>query len=242
VPRRRRRAVPGRGRLGRAVPAAEAGSLSGAVRAGGAAPPAPADRSGRGPGAPPGAPGGAADPGGADTIRTVRRLRINLVKAGVIALALVPLGAVAGLLWSAIAPAAQYVVTEAGPRLADPETQALIEADGWFAVITAAFGLLTGAAAYAVGRRAPVGALLGLVAGGCAAAYVALLVGGAAAETARAADEGITMISSLDVTAPGVLVAWPLFATVVFGAIEFVIGYPPPGETAYPPPGEATET
>ncbi|WP_344744424.1 hypothetical protein [Streptosporangium vulgare] len=61
-------------------------------------------------------------------------------------------GVVAGILWSLAAPRPPYVATSDGPLLADPSTQALIAADGWFAVITGVLGLLCGAVGYSVSR------------------------------------------------------------------------------------------
>ncbi|TMR88484.1 hypothetical protein EJK15_65935, partial [Nonomuraea basaltis] len=68
-------------------------------------------------------------------------------------LTLATLGAAAGLLWSGVSPRAPYQVTEQGTALADPSTQALIAADGWFAVITGGLGLLSGGVAWFAGRR-----------------------------------------------------------------------------------------
>ena len=129
-------------------------------------------------------------------------------------LALAVLGAPVGLIWSALAPRARYVATDDGLRLADPTTQALIAADGWFALLTAVAGALCGAVAQAVARRR-VAALLGLAAGGLAAAGAAFLTGTAGGDGPN----------RLTLTAPGVLLGWPLLAVIVFGALEAAAAY-----------------
>ncbi len=150
-------------------------------------------------------------------------MRGNLQVAALTVLVLAPLGVVAGFVWSAVAPASRFVLTDAGPMLADPEAQTLIEADGWFAVITGGFGLLCGIAGYVLARRRPVEVLVGLAGGGLLAGYLALLVGGTAKGTIQAAAPGgLTTTTSLGVTAHGVLLAWPMLATAVFWMIEFV--------------------
>lgn len=130
----------------------------------------------------------------------------------------------AGFVWSAVAPASRFVVTDMGPLPADPEAQTLIEADGWFAVITGGFGLLTGIVGYVLARGRSIQVLLGLAGGGLLAGYLALLVGETAKGAVQAAGPGgFTTTTSLGLTAPGVLLAWPLLATAVFWAIEFVV-------------------
>jgi hypothetical protein len=161
------------------------------------------------------------------TIGTVRHLRVNLATIALTVLVLALLGVVAGFVWSAVAPATRYVMLQAGPQLADPETQTLIQADGWFAVVTGACGLLCGIGAYVLlARRRPVGALVGLTAGGLLAAYIALLVGRTVKGTVHVPGPGgLPATASLNLTAFGVLFAWPLLATAVFWVAEFVVTY-----------------
>lgn len=156
----------------------------------------------------------------------MRHLRGNLATVVVTVLALALLGVVAGYVWSAVAPATRYVLIDGASQLVDPEAQSLIEADGWFAVVTGAFGLISGIAGYLLARGRPVEVLAGLAAGGLLAGYVALLVGGSAKGGVQAAGlNGFTTTSSLDVTARGVLFAWPLLATAVFWVAEFAVTY-----------------
>ncbi|MBP2702312.1 hypothetical protein JOL79_00695 [Microbispora sp. RL4-1S] len=156
----------------------------------------------------------------------MRHLRVNPATIALTVLASALLGVVAGFVWAALAPATRYVLVDGGPQPADPETQTLIAADGWFAVVTGAAGLLCAAVAYLLARRRPVEALTGLTAGGLLAAYVALLVGGTVKGVVRAsAPGGLTTTTSLGVTAHGVLLAWPLLATALFWLIEFLVTY-----------------
>lgn len=149
------------------------------------------------------------------------------IRIGVLAtLAIAVLGVPAGLLWAAVAPRTAYVVVHGAPLLADPETQTLIAADGWFAALTAAAGLLCGVAAYVLaGRLGEPGPLGGLAAGAVAGAVVAWRVGHLAGlshyrHVLATARDGATVHAALDLHAAGVIVAWPLVAVVVFGLLE----------------------
>ncbi|MFB9719535.1 hypothetical protein [Planobispora longispora] len=145
-------------------------------------------------------------------------------------LVLCVLGVVAGVSWSLLAPRPPYAATDEGAVLADPSTQALIAADGWFAVVTGAFGLACGALGYALSRKgSPLAVVLGLVTGGLVAAYLTMTVGGVVnlgAATVTASGPGASLVPGpLKLTAPGVLVAWPMLAAGLFFALEAVAGY-----------------
>ncbi len=145
-------------------------------------------------------------------------------------LALATLGIAAGLLWSGVSPRAPYQVTEQGTVLADPSTQALIAADGWFAVITGGLGLVCGGVAWFAGRRWMLAVLLGLCAGGIAGALLTLWVGSTftigAVTVEAAAAPGVKIVpGALKLTASGVLVSWPLVAVGFFGLLEGMHGY-----------------
>jgi hypothetical protein len=147
----------------------------------------------------------------------------------VTALILTVLGVGAGFAWSAVAPPARYVTGVDGPRLADPATQNLIAADGLFALITAGAGLVCGILAFAFARRTAV--LVGLALGGAAGALVAVRIGSSAGSTVvqaavqTGAPGAFQEGSRLDVTAQGVLLAWPLLAVATFGLLEAVSAY-----------------
>ncbi|HLU71900.1 MAG TPA: hypothetical protein VKZ82_06955 [Nonomuraea sp.] len=145
-------------------------------------------------------------------------------------LSLAALGIPAGLLWSALSPRPPYRLVEETPALADPSTQALIAADGWFATITGALGLVCGTLAWFLSRRVQLPVLAGLFLGGVAGAFVTLWAGtsftvGVVAVEASGVP-GITFVAGpLALTAKGVLVSWPLLAVGVFGFLEGMHGY-----------------
>ncbi|MCA2222675.1 hypothetical protein [Nonomuraea aurantiaca] len=145
-------------------------------------------------------------------------------------LILATLAVLAGLLWSHLSPRAPYQVTPQGPVLADPSTQALIAADGWYAVITGGLGLACGALAWFLGRRHQLAVLLGLGAGGVLAAFLTLWVGSTftfgVVVVEAAAEPGVKVVpGSLALTATGVIVSWPLVAVGFFGLLEGMHGY-----------------
>lgn len=121
-------------------------------------------------------------------------------------------------------------MTSGGPLLADPSTQALIAADGWFAMITGALGLACGAVGYSVSRGGrPLPVVVGLAAGGLLAACLTLLVGrtvnlGAVSVTASGTSASL-VAGPLALTAWGVLFTWPTLAAGLFFALEGVAGY-----------------
>lgn len=172
----------------------------------------------------------------------VRGLRIWAVTT--VALAL--LGPPAGLLWAAVAPPVRYLMLDGRIVLADPETQALIAGDGRYALITGAAGVLCGALAYlAGGRDNDIPLLLGLGAGGTAAALLAWRVGhrvGAAGfeESVRAA-AGRAVESPADLHALGVVVCWPLLAVAVYGLLEAMVARLAPRDRGEHGPGEPDE-
>ncbi|GAA3033910.1 hypothetical protein [Streptosporangium longisporum] len=156
----------------------------------------------------------------------VRAVRDFVITVLVIAVA----GVLAGVLWSLAAPRPPYVVTKQGPLLADPSTQALIAADGWFAVVTGGLGLVCGAVGYAVSRNGrPVPVVAGLAAGGLLGAHLALLVGRSvtlgAVSVAASGVSASVVAGPLELTARGVLYAWPTLAAGLFFALEGVAGY-----------------
>ncbi|WP_433255691.1 hypothetical protein ACQPYK_15290 [Streptosporangium sp. CA-135522] len=140
------------------------------------------------------------------------------------------LGVAGGVLWSLLAPRPPYVMTKQGALLADPSTQTLIAADGWFAVVTGALGLACGAVGYSLSRRGrPLAMVLGLTAGGLLGGYLTLVVGRAVnlgAQSVTAAGTSMTLIPGpLGLTAHGVMCAWPMLAVGLFFALEGIAGY-----------------
>ncbi|MDF5756012.1 hypothetical protein [Spongiactinospora sp. TRM90649] len=135
-------------------------------------------------------------------------------------LVLAALGVAAGVVWSLVAPRAPYVAVEGGAALADPSTQALVAADGWFAVITGAIGLVCGAAGFVRSRGRSLSTVAGLAGGGLVAAFLARWIGGVvnfgSTHVAAPVQGGPAVPGALVLTAPGVLVACPLLAVGVY--------------------------
>ena len=150
------------------------------------------------------------------------QLRIGVAATLVIAV----LGVPAGLLWTTVAPRTTYVIAGGKALLGDPESQTLIAADGWFAVLTAVAGLLCAVIAYTLaGRYREIGLISALGVGGTAAGLIAWWVGSLIGRSAfqhqlHTARDGTTVKNALDLHAAGVVIAWPLVAIVVFGLLE----------------------
>ena len=89
------------------------------------------------------------------------------------------LGAVAGLIWVAVAPTPLLrEIAQGEAELVNAESSAFIVADAWFVLITAVGGLITGVLGdRLLVRRAGPAAAAGLVLGAVAAALAALWVG-----------------------------------------------------------------
>jgi hypothetical protein len=131
------------------------------------------------------------------------------------------LGVVAGLIWAAVAPRALLQEVARGQaQLVNAESTAYISADGWFCVIVAVGGLITGLLGYLIlVRRAGWAAVAGLVLGGLAAALVALWVGenmglGTYNHQLASSAVGVFFNSSLALGAKSGLVFWPLITSL----------------------------
>ncbi|MGC9667368.1 DUF2567 domain-containing protein [Planosporangium sp. 12N6] len=107
--------------------------------------------------------------------------REGLLAAGV-AIALTVLGLPLGLLWRAVSPKVEFVMTEAGATTVQAEPEGFVAADGWYVLITCAVGLLAAIAvwAFARRRRGPLmllGLVVGSVAGGVLTAWLGHHIG-----------------------------------------------------------------
>jgi hypothetical protein len=140
------------------------------------------------------------------------------------------LGVAAGFGWAAVAPRPLVVVLGPGmPYVANQETTAFIVADGWFAVLAVAGGVISGLLGYALAvRRHGAPAMAGILAGGAAAALVARWLGqrsGAAAyhHALALGRPGALLREPLMLGGRGALALWPLAAGLVAGGIEAAI-------------------
>jgi len=134
-----------------------------------------------------------------------------------ITIALALAGVVAGLLWSWLAPRADFRVTDAGPvPVGNLSEELLVADDAVFALLLLGLGLLAGAAAWFLPRRRGVATVLALAVGACLAAVVAWQVGeflGPGPTEQQLADVGARVTTSLT------LGSLPAMALAPFGAL-----------------------
>jgi hypothetical protein len=139
------------------------------------------------------------------------------------------LGAAAGFLWASVAPRALAVVVARGSaNVVDPETSAFIAADGWFTLLTAVGGVVSGLLGYALAvRRHGALAMTGVLLGGLAAALIAMWIGQrsgtAAFNHSLSIDRPGTLLHvPLALGGRGPLAFWPLAAGLAAGGIELI--------------------
>jgi hypothetical protein len=136
------------------------------------------------------------------------------------------LGLVAGAIWNAVAPRAVLQEVSAGTaQVVNAETRAFIGADGWFCVIAAVAGLITGLVGYRLGvaRRDNVtritvtaGLIIGAVAGGYLMLWIGQQIGQSAYQHQLTdAAVGTTFNSSLALGAKSALAFWPLLTSII---------------------------
>lgn len=161
------------------------------------------------------------------------RLTTVLLAVPVIAMPL--LGALAGLVWAAVAERPDLVLTPSGTVYGTPEPQAVIAADGWFAVVTAVAGALCGIVAFLYGRSRldtrlrEIVVLLGLTLGGLLAALSTWGVGHATGlaefrRLLRTQPTGSHVTGVLQLHAVGLVVVWSISAVIFFTLLLAVCG------------------
>jgi len=133
------------------------------------------------------------------------------------------LGLLVGVLWRLAAPLSVFQ-NEGGAAFPVGGTETAVAADGWFAVLSGAAGIVVALAVVALVREGRLGVLVGLVAGGFLAAVVAwrtgvLLGPPSVAESLHTVPTGERFDGPLEISAPGVLLAWPTAAVISFFAI-----------------------
>jgi hypothetical protein len=154
--------------------------------------------------------------------------RVILATAAIVVVGAL-LGVAGGFVWAALAPRAVFLVSGPGAAyVVNPETTAFIAADGWFSLVAAGGGILTGVAGYLIGvrRYGPLpaaGALAGAVAAAFLAAWTGRHVGLAAFRHELAGAKGGALVRQpVILGAHGALAFWPLAAGAAIGAIELV--------------------
>ncbi|GAA1071197.1 MAG: hypothetical protein JK586_14270 [Nocardiopsis sp. BM-2018] len=157
----------------------------------------------------------------------VRGLAVGAAFFGGVAL----LGALLGPLWWWLAPRPEVVVLPDGGVFTGA-SETVFAGEGYFVLITALAGLVTGYATYmlqfSLARRSFQDLrLVGLVAGALGSVVAALLVwqigvalDGPARESVQAAGAGDTVIAALQLQATAFLVAWPFVYILQYGLLD----------------------
>ena len=149
-----------------------------------------------------------------------QELRADLRPAVLLALALAGSGVPAGLVWWALAPRADFRITEEGPQvIGSPSGELLVADDAVFVLVLAVVGLLGGIAAWLLRRHRGVVLVAGTAVGATAAGAVAWLLGerlGDGPSEAELAEVGGTVTTGLELGATAALAVAPFVAVLVY--------------------------
>ncbi|HEX6445961.1 MAG TPA: hypothetical protein VF053_12790 [Streptosporangiales bacterium] len=148
-----------------------------------------------------------------------RTVAVQVLTAVVMVVALAVIGGVGGVLWHLIAPRTELVFSDGVANFVGPAPSQPVAADGWFAVIALVAGIVTGSLTQAFLHHRMPGAVVGLAVGATVASLAMWKVGhwfGAAAYAAAVhhVANGEHLYAPLSVRATGVLLLWPLAATL----------------------------
>lgn len=147
-------------------------------------------------------------------VRTDLRSSIRL------ALALAAAGVPAGLAWGALAPRADFRITDAGPEpVGSPSVELLVADDAVFVLVLAVLGALAGAAAWRLRRRRGVATPVALAMGAALSGVVAWQVGellGPGPTEEQLADVGTVVTTSLTLGSPAALAVAPFMAVLAY--------------------------
>ncbi|MGY1643780.1 DUF2567 domain-containing protein [Geodermatophilus sp. SYSU D00703] len=156
-------------------------------------------------------------------------------------------GAPAGLLWWALAPRAQFQVTQDGPvAVGRPSAELLVADDGVFTLVLAGLGLLAGVVAWRLRRRRGVALLLALAVGTLLAAVLAWQLGqllGPPPTQEQLADVGAEGTTGLRLNSLAALAVGPFLAVLAYvlatllASAEDLDRPDPPHGAALPPGG-----
>lgn len=137
-------------------------------------------------------------------------------------------GAPVGLLWAAVAPKVEVVISGANVQLAEPGSSAFIAADGAFLAAVAVAGAIGGVVAWWLGREHGPAVVVALTLGGLVAAYVAMVVGQqvGAEQVQQAVTSGQQGVLELNLRlrAREALVGWPVGALAGYVGASLVRG------------------
>lgn len=162
----------------------------------------------------------------AEPVPVAEEVRAGLLTAAISLLVAAPVG----LLWAAVAPRVDVVISGDRVDLADSGSSAFIAGDGFFLLAVTLAGVVGGLTAWRLARRHGPGVVLGLALGGLAAAYVAMVVGqqvgSDAVQAAVASDRQGALELNLRLRAREALVGWPVGALVAYVLASLVRGRP----------------
>ena len=150
------------------------------------------------------------------------------VRAGLLTVAITVLvGAPVGLLWAALAPRVTVEVTGEDVRVVDDHGDSFIAVDGAFFAAVVVAGLVGGLLAWKWGSRHGPAVVLGLAAGGVAAAWIAQQVGGQVdyltLEELTAGGDGRRELA-VRLRSASALLGWPIASLLVFLALTAATG------------------
>ncbi len=143
----------------------------------------------------------------AHEVRTGLRLVLGLAAGGI------PVG----VLWLALAPRREFEVVDGGFRAVEPQSEALVGADGALLILTGLLGVLAAGLVWRFGRIRGVSIVLGLAMGMLAAAITAWQTGewlGSGSSAAQVAEIGAIVTPALQLRAVPVLVSGAFIATL----------------------------
>ena len=149
-----------------------------------------------------------------------QELQADLRPGALLALALAVSGVPAGLVWWALAPRADFRITEDGPQvIGSPSGELLVADDAVFVLVLAVVGLLGGVAAWSLRRHRGVVLVAATAVGAATAGVVAWLLGellGDGPSEAELADVGGTVTTGLELGATAALAVAPFVAVLVY--------------------------
>jgi hypothetical protein len=139
----------------------------------------------------------------------------------------VVVGLIGALVWWQVTPLAEFTRTVDNAQMGEEELGRQVSADGWFFVVAAVGGLISGTALLAWRRRDPLAMVVLVVLGGLLASWlmvrVGLWLGPADPKTVLPdAAVGDKVPLQLKPTAEGVRLVWPI--TALLGAIAVIWG------------------
>ncbi|GLF94213.1 DUF2567 domain-containing protein [Streptomyces yaizuensis] len=179
-------------------------------------------------------PPGPQTPGGLD--------RATELREGLLTLAVVTAAGVAmGLLWLWLAPRVPLISDGKAVFLENSEGEGAVGADGVFALLGLGFGLVSAAGVFLWRRRGGIGLVVGLALGGLLGSLLAWRLGvwlgptSDVAAHARSVGRGVTFDAPLELTAKGMVLAWPIAAMLTHLGLTALFT-PRDPEPALPPP------